>query len=73
MRIFLTALAIILCIPVAEGRDRFAEPGSMYAALEREGEACSRWSETAGKHYTDATLVAIDCGSGWECACLCAD
>ena len=46
-------------------------PGSMYAALEREGEACSRWSETAGKHYTDRTLVPLDCGGGWYCATYC--
>ncbi|MEX2125372.1 MAG: hypothetical protein WD795_15875 [Woeseia sp.] len=46
-------------------------PGSMYAAIQREGEACSRWSETAQKHYTDRTLQALDCGGGWECACYC--
>ncbi len=46
-------------------------PGSMYGALQREGEACSRWSEIAGKHYTDSTLTAIDCGGGWYCMCYC--
>jgi hypothetical protein len=37
----------------------------------REGEACSRWSEIAGKHFTDSTLTAIDCGGGWDCMCYC--
>jgi hypothetical protein len=46
-------------------------PGSLYGALQREGEACSRWSEIAGKHFTDSTLTAIDCGGGWKCMCYC--
>jgi hypothetical protein len=47
-------------------------PGALYASLEREGETCTRWSETAGKHYTDSTLVPIQCGSdGWYCVTMC--
>jgi hypothetical protein len=46
-------------------------PGAMYGALERAGESCTRWSETAGKHYTDRTLVPLDCGGGWYCATYC--
>jgi hypothetical protein len=47
-------------------------PGAMYGALERAGESCTRWSETAGKHYTDSTLVPIQCGNdGWYCMTMC--
>ena len=48
-----------------------AVPGSLYGAPQREGEACSRWSETAQKHYTDRTLHPLDCGNGWYCATYC--
>ena len=46
-------------------------PGALYGAIEREGEPCSKWSETNAKHYTDRKLVAIDCGGGWYCATYC--
>ena len=46
-------------------------PGALYGTIQRAGEACSQWSETAGKHYTDRVLVPIDCGSGWMCMTYC--
>jgi hypothetical protein len=46
-------------------------PGARYAAIQREGETCSKWSDFTQKHYTDRTLVAIDCGGGWYCVCYC--
>lgn len=46
-------------------------PGALYAAVERDGEQCTKWSETNQKHYHDRTLVAIDCGGGWYCASQC--
>jgi hypothetical protein len=46
-------------------------PGSLYGALQREGEACSQWDEYAQIHFTDRILVAIDCGGGWKCMTYC--
>jgi hypothetical protein len=46
-------------------------PGALYAEIEREGEACTKWSEINQKHYFDRKLVAIDCGGGWYCATYC--
>ena len=48
-----------------------APPGSLYGAIEREGEACSKWTETNAKQYTDRKLVGLDCGGGWYCATYC--
>ena len=46
-------------------------PGALYAAPQRAGEQCSRWSEIAKKHYHDAKLILIDCGGGWYCMSYC--
>jgi hypothetical protein len=46
-----------------------ALPGSLYGAVQREGEACSEYLD--GKHYTDRRLVGIDCGGGWICMTYC--
>jgi hypothetical protein len=44
-------------------------PGSVYGAVQREGEACSEYLD--GKHYIDRQLVGIDCGGGWICMSYC--
>jgi hypothetical protein len=46
-------------------------PGSLYGAVQREGEACSQWDELSGKHYTNRVLTLIDCGGGWRCMTYC--
>jgi hypothetical protein len=46
-------------------------PGALYGALAREGEACSEYDASSGKHYTDRMLQAIDCGGGWMCMTYC--
>jgi hypothetical protein len=48
-------------------------PGSLYAAVERVGERCSKWDAASGKHYTDRVLQLIDCtdGDGWYCMTYC--
>jgi hypothetical protein len=46
-------------------------PGAFYGALQRAGEACSKWEPTAQKHYTDRVLVPIECGPGFFCMTYC--
>lgn len=46
-------------------------PGALYGSLARAGESCSKWSETAQKHYHDRKLAPIDCGGGWACMTIC--
>ena len=70
MRIFLVALAIILCIPVAEGRDRFAEPltraqrganahDTLLAALGEATVACLGKVSTGDYRVTSAVTSAV--------------
>ncbi len=47
------------------------EPGALYGAVERSGEACSTYDYVTGKHRTDGMLIPIDCGDGWECMSYC--
>jgi hypothetical protein len=47
------------------------EPGALYGALERAGEACSWYDWASGMHFTDRVLVPIDCGGGWYCMAYC--
>lgn len=44
-------------------------PGSLYGAVQREGEACSQYIDS--KHMTDRQLIGIDCGGGWLCMTYC--
>jgi hypothetical protein len=48
-------------------------PGSLYGAIERNGERCSQYHAPSGKHYTDRFLQLIDCtdGDGWYCMTYC--
>jgi hypothetical protein len=46
-------------------------PGALYGALQREGERCSEYDFSSGKHYTDRVLQGIDCGGGWICMTYC--
>ena len=36
------------------------EPGALYGAVERSGEACSTYDYVTGKHRTDGMLIPID-------------
>jgi hypothetical protein len=45
------------------------DPGSMYASLDRVGEACCR--KVGGKVYFDGVFNPIDCGGGWFCMAYC--
>jgi hypothetical protein len=48
-------------------------PGSLYGAIERNGELCSKYDAASGKHYPDRVLQLIDCtdGDGWYCMTYC--
>jgi hypothetical protein len=45
-------------------------PGALYGALQRAGEACSKYDAVTRTHYV-AGLKAIDCGGGWICMSYC--
>ena len=69
------------CNPFTNGRDGRndyvhgfcqsigSDPGSLYGALEREGEPCC--FKVGGKIYTSGKFTPIDCGGGFYCMTYC--